>query len=451
MSNSLINFNLLQNVIKSHLEQAAGAEPAADSGQFDEQVKEVAKTVLNYLQHHDPQIVTDWDKKQITREQFRTVISQIVIPTAWKGNQKNVTEIATDVQHLVLRLIRGEEVEHTQITNKTKLINAILMHADHAILDEAKELINHLFVDMYKEIRSQPLSETQSFHFEVVVGEFLSLLPFMRPQEGAVFLIPMKVRGEWQLIDYQVERLELTPPWVGSPLVAYGLKPKEGQLGVPPILLFKGTTYPADEGFFLSILTDINPGGSVGSLAFESGKEKIAHWLNLNGSKEKVVVYGKSLGGALSWHTGVSFPDKVAKVMAYGSPGFSKQGIARLKELPADARPEYHFFCQKNDIVPLVGEHAIEGVNYYQIIGAKSRQGVLAHAEMFSTHRQSVIIALKPSQMSEKWRRRGVNLLRNMLSIAFPFFALSHLVYVGAVNASVWVEKHLKNKNSKPS
>ncbi len=78
--------------------------------------------------------------------------------------------------------------------------------------------------------------------------------------------------------------------------MAFGLIPNERSS--PPLLLFKGTTYPTDDGCMLGLLTDLNPFASVGKYAFKIGKNKISKWLENHTSQSRARIYGKSLGSA---------------------------------------------------------------------------------------------------------------------------------------------------------
>lgn len=193
------------------------------------------------------------------------------------------------------------------------------------------------------------------------------------------------------------------------------------------MLLFKGTTYPTDEGFSLSILTDLNPGASVGAYAYKIGKKKIASWLQTHTTAEnKAIIYGKSLGGAHAWRTALQFPDHVQKSMCIAAPGFSYRDLAQLKTLRKKGKlPEINIFSQKNDPVASIDHIAKKGVNYYQVLGKKSKKGVVAHAHMNSTQEQSVILNKKPRERSlKRGALSGIRLLSSLT--LFPLLVVPH-------------------------
>ena len=406
----------------------------------DSQIKEIAHTVLDYLKNNKNEFYKKWRNKTLSYKEIKTEVDPFIskmIISPWKKSA--FSETISKTQDLAMKLIRGEEVDLKKIEEKYPLFRAIILKHDVEMLRETKSVVNQFLNQIFQEINKESLTEKQSFHMEIIVGELLSLFPFFRPQEGEVLQVPVRIDGKWVLIDYEVNRLELTPEHLGSPLVAYGLKPQNKK--APPLILFKGTTYPTDEGFTLSLLVDINPGAAVGSFGFQKGKGKIESWLDENTTDQKAVVYGKSLGGALSWQAGINFHEKIAKVMTYGSPGFLKKDLRKLEEIPDNSKPEFHFFCQKNDLIPFVGEYARKGVNYYQIIGRHTRKGGIAHADMFSAHEKSIVIPLPPSEMESKYRY-VLNLLRNLISFVFPFFLFAQIVAVRVINFKGWMSKH---------
>ncbi len=444
------NLLLLQTLVKEYIKEAP------TSNERDSQVKDIAKSVINHLKHtttkDHPTILSAWKTKKLTKEELANTLEAILPKilhshSPWRQT-KSIEETATATQKLVLGLLRGESLNMQEIKNKKALFKAVVWKKDEAILDQAKQLIRQVFSEMFTEINSKTLSSEESFHMEIVVGELLALVPFLRPIDGDALQVPMQIDGKWQLINYEVERIELTPKAFGSPLVAYGLKPQINDKKAPPLLLFKGTTYPSDEGFGLSLLTDLNPFASVGSYAFKIGKNKIKAFLDAQVEKtgQKSIIYGKSLGGALAWKTALDFSYHVSKVMAYGSPGFSEKALAKLKQLdklPEEYKPAFNFFCQKNDPVPFFGKEAPAGVKYYEILGRKSRKGVMAHADMFSTHKDSVVIKLQPSQMAQRWRRRGLNVLRLIVTLlVFHLLATAYTWYAGIKHLGRLADKH---------
>lgn len=326
-------------------------------------------------------------------------------------------------QEMIFKLIRGDIPNWKELTSDKKLLSAVVLLKNLTIMEEARGLVNDILIDMFQQLDGQELSPQENIHMEVMISDLLSLYPYLRPNQGDKLQVPVQINGGWKLIEYDVDKITLTPSWMGSPLVAYGLS----AVDAPPLLLFKGTTYPTDEGFLLSIITDFNPVASVGSYAYKIGKKKIATWLQDHTTEEnKAIIFGKSLGGALAWRTALQFPDYVQKSMCLAAPGLSLRDLKKLKSLRKRGNlPEINIFSQKNDPVAYIDHIAKKGVNYYQVLGEKSKKGVIAHALMNSTQDQSVILNKK---------HRGISLKRVTLSgmrhvgsfVAFPPLVFTH-------------------------
>lgn len=192
---------------------------------------------------------------------------------------------------------------------------------------EAKELLQKVLLDIYASI--QP--STDNHALEAMIGNVLALYTFLKPEKGEPLEVPLFVNGMWEKELYTIDTLQLTPNWMGSPVIAYGLNPAGKN---PPLLLFKGTSYPTDQGFYLQILADLNPFRSIGAYLFSIGKKPIKQWLQNAGGKARL--YGTSLGGALCEHTVIHYPDLIDKVFAFNCPalmGFELSQWNRKKGL----------------------------------------------------------------------------------------------------------------------
>ncbi|MFI5343291.1 MAG: hypothetical protein ACHQUC_03625 [Chlamydiales bacterium] len=402
----------------------------AETQVTDAQKAQIKSTVFEILHFKGHLPVKEWGKNTVLKEELLSAAKDLLVSkeTPWQPKEKEYTRLA----QLVFEILRGRPPTLKQMLQETSILKAVAWKKDPELLSEARAMIEEIFNDIAIDLTEQELSPEESFHMEAIIGDLLALYPFLRPVDGNALNVPLKIDGKWQLVKYHVEKIELTPKWMGSPIVAYGLNPQE-KASSPPILLFKGTTYPTDKGFSLSLLTDINPFATVGSYAFSLGKEKIKKWLDLQTKEEnRALIFGKSLGGAHSWRTALHFPDQVAKVMAYGAPGFSSNELNKLgKRLEShSSSPEINLFCQKNDPVPFFDRAAEKGVNYYELLSGSPFDGVLAHAHMYSTHETSTIIRNEAFHKKHKWKRIVLSLLRATVSmVAFPVFLSLHVIY----------------------
>lgn len=324
---------------------------------------------------------------------------------------------------LLFDLMRGHSVPLQDIIANSALVWTILHKPDRHILNAAQELVQDLLKDLFEQ---KALFSANFLHLEATIGDVLALYPYLGVPNGSTLQVPVRLGTEWKLIDYIVERIEMTPSWMGSPLVAYGLHALDSS--APPLLLFKGTTYPADEGASLSLLTDLNLFGSVGSYAFAIGKATIQQWLEQHTATQKAIVYGKSLGGAQAWRSALYFPTHIQKVMAIAAPGCSYWEQAEMQHvMQAQPHLEINIFCQPNDPVPYSDCVVCQKVNYYEMRGLRTIENpLLAHASMTSMQELTALYRLPFSAIASPWKRVAVTIARLAASIFFPLLAITH-------------------------
>jgi hypothetical protein len=354
------------------------------------------------------------------------------------------------IQNLFFQIMRSGNTSTEGIFGT--LLKAVILKKNPQLLKEGRDLLQNIFINMMDEImklqaQGDRFSETESFHMEMVIGDLLSLFPFLRPQNGEELKVPLRINNTWQLISYKIHQINLTPEWMGSPIVAIGLEPAHPQHS--PLLIFKGTTYPTDKGFSLSLITDVNPLSSVGNYAFRLGKKKIEQWLN-RFSDKKTILFGKSLGGAQAWRTAIHFPEKVEKVMAYGAPGLSSVEVKKWNAIHRNhsSIPNINMFCQKGDLTPFQDKAVKKGFNYFLVLGEKPYKGISSHAHMFSTHKHSIILRMNDSEIAGKWKRIRLTLIRTLMSfILFPFLIIVHAIQT-ALKKICRAIKNIKSKKA---
>lgn len=413
----------------------------------------LAKSTLNALKNDVdfPQIKKSIEKNDasLLSHRIEQIASRLVISSTSPWNPKLIPK--TERQKLAFNIMRGKTPPLRELLNDVSLLKAILWKPNPELMVEARALVQEMLVDLYRQMSTEPSTDAQNFHAEVILGDLLCLLPFLGPMHGEKIWVPVKIENEWKLVDYAVERIELTPKWMGSPIVAYGLHAL-GPLA-SPLLIFKGTTYPTDEGAGLSILTDINPFGSVGAYAFSIGKENIQKWLEKNTADKKALIYGKSLGGAQAWRTALNFPEKVERVMAYGAPGFSPWERRQLHEASKQhPEMELNFMGQTNDPVPYSDLASDQGVNYYEVVGEKIQSNLIAaHADIYSTQTKSFIMRLEPEAIASPWKRAAVTIARLAGSLLFALALAVHAVKTSLDFACRCLKKHVWRKQSAAS
>lgn len=278
-------------------------------------------------------------------------------------------------------------------------------------LNKEREALRGLFKALYPKLQTLQSKEEQ-FWGEALLGQFLSYYTFFGPENGESIAIPV-FEDKWHLVDYTVEKIPLTPSWMGSQAVAFGLKPKDK---APPLLLFKGTSYPTDEGFSLQLLSDCNPLASVGSYLFWFGKENIGNWLKNN---PRARVFGLSLGGSLTELAVLHFPSLIESAFAYNCPALFPWEV---KNSPEHAG--VHIFCNEKDLSSVSGFSYGKGWNVYKVLVKKPSSSLPAHVQCYLARNESILLKIKPKKT---FSQMIVASLHTVISI--PLFIVGSLAY----------------------
>ena len=273
---------------------------------------------------------------------------------------------------------------------------------------------------------------------QVYIRNLLAYLPFFSPVEGSIWNIP--VGPDNSPLTYRLERIDLTPRCLGSPLVAYGLVPvgHAGEL----IVLLKGTPYPANEGSFFSVLADINPFACVGGYAFHfSGKNRLEKWL-IDKRKEqpeiKATVIGVSLGGSLALQTAAYLTNYISTVHAFCCPAVTSSEVKawnkhKLK-LGTGVPPAVNIYLQHGDAISSsVGRRWAPDWNTYHLF-APMNSPLQTHSAAYSAQKEAFLIPISAEGDSRTCRRRLWPIVQNFLVIPFfligvallPLFCITH-------------------------
>ncbi len=289
---------------------------------------------------------------------------------------------------------------------------------------------------------------------EMKIGSLLTLFAYFNPDDNETITIPVQINDEWKMVDYEIKRIKISSDEILSPIYAFGLT-QINQPAAPPILLFRGTTYFQDSGFFSAVAADLPlPWNEVGEQLFESGRTAITNWINENSSqaagadeepKPKIQVYGHSLGGTLALHTGAEFGDRV-EVFAYNPAGFM-----RLRE--AMNKIVGRIFCHERDAVSKFGRFPEAGRLTYHRVSSDHKKGRFnAHCKVMGfdegTEVEEVPIADENRKISRYvlpiLHRLGALLALPLIHIFATVFAIGKLI--GSKNRTTLVSQYFKSK-----
>lgn len=354
------------------------------------------------------------DNEPLTIEKLEQIEATLREAVVYLGKGIDVCAPSNDPEmHEIIQFLLGRgDFSSTWLTNLQNL-KGIFLEKDLKILrgmeGELASILQYACLRM-----PTPQEETL---FKAFVGNILALIPYSYPEEGTLFTIPQKINGRWEAVEYQLEkRLELTPTFFSSPIVAYPLVAKNG----PPLLTFLGTTYPAADGFIATLLADCTPFFSVGRAPYLWGKAKIAEWLQ---GKKNVRLYGMSLGGAFCFHTIYDHREKIQSLDVYNPPGLY------FKET-FDGSVEINIYYQENDLVSTMGFFP-EGknVSVYKVFPEKMENPLKAHARVYTGSDKLAMLKNDPAYENRRGIRRLFTFGHFIFGIlSIPFFILILIV-----------------------
>ena len=126
-----------------------------------------------------------------------------------------------------------------------QLIKAIFFQENNQFKNAFKATRADTLQDICLLINTGEVAPEQQRIYEILIGNILALIPFAEPEHDSEIRLPQKINGQWQLIDYKVEVLNLNPEWLGGSMPAVGLTPiAPAPEGAQRVLLFRGTSQP---------------------------------------------------------------------------------------------------------------------------------------------------------------------------------------------------------------
>lgn len=330
----------------------------------------------------------------------------------------------------VFRTLLSDEIDLTGVVNR-EMVSAIFWERDPKMLKEARNCVQKILDGFDTSDGREPtLAESSA------IENLLTFYPLFDPQEGEILVIPEWTGNSWKRVPFAVEPIQLTHSSLASPMFAYGLVPKEE--GISAKLLFKQTTYPADRGAFLSILSDVNPGASIGEYAFHMGFSALEGWFERHSSPDcKADVFGQSLGGSLALLASAHFGEKIRKAHAFSPPAPWPWSISQFDVIPKERRPDVRIFCQWEDRLPKLGWGWHPDWKVHHVFASKDHGAFLSHAKAFTAEKGVLILDAKSEVHSATLSRKAIAItqffcsfiLFERLSIAFMMHRIFYAMY----------------------
>ncbi|MCH9755817.1 MAG: hypothetical protein K0U37_01325 [Gammaproteobacteria bacterium] len=387
-----------------------------------------------------------------------------------ENNAPNPEERARIITRKALRiLMMGWPKDGIGELASWELFQAVFVKRDANLLKGMRYAFQEGFHHIYEQLKNKNLTEAEQAQAELYLSNCLSVLPFSDITPHESIEIPQYINGEWDLVDYKVVPIELTPTSgvekvfldEGDRVFAYGLEPINHD-DAEPHLIFMGTTYPAGQGFSTQVHTDFEGFETAGKKLYRTGRERIIEWLDKQ--PKKAHACGMSLGGSLSLLLAIDVGDKLSRVDALNPPGlytpWRKSQYDNWDTLSAEHKsPPVYIQKQANDPVSAFGDWK-KGFNLFHITPPKNKQGpngMFDHALNYAGFADSQFVPVD-AEADNKARRMRNNVLyiafRSMIyyGVMLPYryliqpilrCILNHLLQIALLLAATIILPHL--------
>lgn len=310
-----------------------------------------------------------------------------------------------------------------------RTFNAVIIDRDHQLTLAMRLAFQQGFSHMFTQLEGKNLTPQEHNQAQLFISNCLTFLPFadMTPYES--FTIPQYIENKWQMIDFKVTPIELTPTTGFKKLFivdndrvfAYGLEPIHHSKAEPH-LIFMGTTYPAGQGFTTTVNTDLEAFETAGKKLYRTGHRNISRWLDKQLPK-KTHVCGTSLGGALSLLIAIDQGNKISRVDALNPPGlydpWCKSHFDHWDELVE--KPEVYIQKQEGDPVSCFGSWKADW-HVLQVIPPADKKGpnqVADHALNYAGLAETKFIGVDTLEDNEERKLRNLWLYTILRSITY--------------------------------
>ncbi|ARG97764.1 hypothetical protein [Legionella micdadei] len=351
-----------------------------------------------------------------------------------ESNNNDPASIARDA----LRILMMGWKENWRDLGSKRVLEAIFIERDHELVREMRLAFQQGFNYIFEQLQNKELSEKQLNQAQLFISNCMTLLPFadLNPYES--FTIPQLINGQWQMVEYKVTPIELTPTKGFSKLLiedydrvfAYGLEPIANQQATPH-LIFMGTTYPAGQGFTTQVNTDLEAWSTPGQSLYAHGRERVLEWIDRQ--EKKPHVCGTSLGGSLSLLLAIDQGDKLSRVDALNPPGMHEPWCWDTRfnhwdDFDGEHKPPVYVQKQEDDVVSPYGDWENDW-HVLHVIPPESKKGpngFAAHALNYAGFAETKFVGV--DTVEDNKERRWRNFFIFTLLRGFAYY-LGHQPY----------------------
>jgi hypothetical protein len=353
-----------------------------------------------------------------------------------------------DVRNMVKYLFTEARLSFQMLTHQS--LHAIFIKRNPVLLQAAIQEMQLVSRMICQRLNEPFKNETQAKLVEILLGNILAIYPFLEPVDKQELQIPQKIDSKWQMVRYRVDRLQLTPSYLGDPFYSYGLKPLDATLPVQSLLLFMGTPlHPTARGGLLGRWTDMTPGYTVGESIYDFfSRSLIQEWIkeafdSCQDPQKGVKLYGASLGGSLCLIAASHQPQYVSEVHAYVPPAplsYILQTYQRNCGIWA-VEPDVNVYRQENDIASWVGRGWDLNWKVWMLQAPQKFNFVEAHIKAFAGITHVTLSRINQKEENDSLKRKLSCISLEILKI--PFFGLSSL-HLGYRSLSILSKKWIK-------
>lgn len=292
---------------------------------------------------------------------------------------------------------------------------AIFWEYDPSIIIQFRERFEQIFSDLYQE---QVWTQHDPVVTHMLISNLIALYPYFDPPEGHEVKLLQHINQEWVMVTYRIEVI----PLIEDQVYAHGLIPLDHP-DAYPILLFRGTPYPAARGFTEAVFSDFHPLASVGETIFKKGKRRINDWM---AGKSEIKCYGISLGGALTYHMGKTYGKRVM-VHAFGPPGLfpTHGGMEKIHGVA---------YFHADDLVKAVGYHP-RGPDFkcYAVLTKANRNFFIAHNRPSGCN-PTLVLEIDPKYENQKLSRHVLTAVKELISVIMYIVTLPIRIVKALIN-----------------
>jgi hypothetical protein len=345
---------------------------------------------------------------------------------------KNTTIEGQRARNFVKYLLH--DIELNKDLANWKNFKNIFIKKNESFLKDVKDEFQNLLLILYKKTVEEKNHHEKTI--EMLIGHILSTYVLTEPKKNECLKIPQKIDGQWKLIPYFFNPIPLTSPFLRSSIYAYGLL-ADNKHETFPIIIFQSTPHPTGKSSLLAMITNFTPGFAVGKSLYLMGKKKLEQWVKqaIKEKRKKIKVYGQSLGGSLSYHLAMDFPEYI-EIHAYVPAGILKRYLKKCNKIKGTT------FSHKNDFVNLVNKHPEEIQNIRVLTEKPRKNPLIAHMRIFGCEK-TILLRINTQKDNKRFIRSIFSIIHQTL--AFPLFLIKSVIFLLVLPIKLLIPQNLSS------